>query len=99
MAAGINRRFPVHRLRKQQNPASWTRRIHGSPDQAVAADRQNHCIGATAFGQLAHRLDHIGTRSINASAQTETFRYCKPLGIQIGSNYPWPRSVWPIRSI
>ena len=77
----------MHGLRKQQNPASRTRRIHRSPDQTITTDRQNDCIGAASFGQLTHRFHHIGTRGINAVPQAVTFRYCKPLGIQIGSDY------------
>ena len=77
-------------LREQQNPASRTHRIHRSPDQTITTDRQDGCICATSFGLLTHRFHHIGTRCINAVPQAVTCRYCKPLGIQIGSDYRGP---------
>jgi hypothetical protein len=42
-------RLAVHCLSEQQYPAAWTRRIHGRPDQTVAAHRQNHGVSAPAF--------------------------------------------------
>ena len=97
--SGIKSGVPVNGLREQQNPASRTYRIHRSPDQTITADRQDGCICATSFGQLTHRFHHVGTRGINAVPQAVTCRYCKPLGIQIGSDYAWRLPVWPIHSI
>src|SRR5678809_1654660 len=74
-------------LREQQDPASRTHRIHRSPDQTITTDRQDGCICAASFGLLTHRFHHIGSRGINAVPQAVTCRYCKPLGIQIGSDY------------
>ena len=88
--AGIESGVPVYRLREQQNPASRTYRIHRSPDQTITTDRQDGRICASSFGHLPHRNYQVGTRSINAVPQAVTCRYCKPLRIQIGSDYHGP---------
>ena len=85
----VNNRVSVHRLREQKHPAARSRGVHSCPDQAVAPYRQNCGVGSTAFRLLANRFQGVGTRSINALPQAECcFRYCKPLRIQIGSDYP-----------
>ena len=77
-------------LREQQDPASRTYRIHCNPDQCVTTHRQDGRIRAPPAGQLPHRNYQVGTRGINAVPQAVTCRYCKPLRIQIGSDYHGP---------
>ena len=50
---GIDHGLSMLRLRKKQNPATGTGRIHRGANQGVTADRKNYRVGATPFGQLA----------------------------------------------
>src|SRR5216110_1250032 len=77
-------------LREQQNPSARADRIHRSLDQAIASDRQNRCVRTTTFGLPAHLRNRISARGVNCIFKSEVFRYCKPLLIQIGSDYPRP---------
>ena len=61
----IDHGLSVLRLRKKQNPSPRTGRIHRGTNQGVAADRENHRIGATSLGQFADALDYICPRSVN----------------------------------
>src|SRR5207244_12189831 len=83
----------MHRLREQQYPATRTDCVHGRPDEAVACYRENRRVSASAFSLLPHRSDYLGARSVNVFPQAECFRYCKPLRIQIGSNYAGPGAL------
>src|SRR6266566_3056525 len=77
-------------LREQQNPPTRANRINGSLDQAIATDRQDGCVRTTAFGLPAHLRNRISARGVNSIIKSEVFRYCKPLLIQIGNDYPRP---------
>ena len=58
----IDHYLPVLCLRKKQNPATWTGRIHRSTNQGISADRQNHGVGSAPLGQLADALNDIYPR-------------------------------------
>src|SRR2546430_747861 len=59
----------------------------GSQVQGFHAAGQNACVGATPLSELAHHFYSVGTRCIDATPQAVCFTYCKPLRIQIGSDY------------
>ncbi len=61
----IDHGLSVLRLRKKQYPSTGTGRIHRGTNQGIAADRENHRVGATSLGQFADALDHVCPRSIN----------------------------------
>ena len=77
-------------LRKEQNPPPGSYSLHGSPNQAVAADRQNGRVGASTLSLPAYLLGRVGTRHVDQIFESEFFRYCKPLLVQIGSDYRRP---------
>src|SRR5438552_3130956 len=61
----IERRLTVLGLRKEQNSPPGSYSLHGSPNQAVAADRQNGRVGASTLSLPAYLLGRVGTRHVD----------------------------------
>src|SRR5262249_8653719 len=83
----INRHFAARRLREQHRTAAESGGIDRRPDQRIAANCQNDGVGASALSKLPNAADNIIAACVNRSAGSVSFRYCKPLFIQIGSNH------------
>src|SRR3974390_149787 len=78
------------RLPEQKHSPARTGCFRSGSNQAVPCDGQNDGVSPSAFRQLLDCADRVGGRGVDVLVQAERLSNCKPLRIQIGSDYSRP---------